>query len=48
MRADLCIGRGDGVNFDGPYTIARIDQKVQQDESVANKLSRKTAHPGMG
>jgi len=48
MKADLYIGRGDGVNFDGPYTVAQIDEIVRQDESVADKLSRKIAHPGMG
>ena len=48
MKADLYIGRGDGVDFDGPYTVAQIDEKVRQDESVADKLSRKIAHPGMG
>ena len=48
MKADLYIGRGDGVNFDGPYTVAQIDEKVRHDASVADKLSRKVAHPGMG
>ena len=48
MKADLYIGRGDGVRFDGPYTVAQIDEKVQQDASVADKLSRKVAHPGLG
>ena len=48
MKADLYIGRGDGINFDGPYTVAQIDEKVQQDAAVADKLSRKVAHPGMG
>ena len=48
MKADLYIGRGDGVNFDGPYTVAQIDGEVRQDASVADKLSRKVAHPGMG
>lgn len=48
VKADLYIGRGNGVDFDGPYTVAQIDEMVQQDESVADKLSRKVAHPGMG
>ena len=48
MKADLYIGHGDGINFDGPYTVAQIDDRVRQDESVADKLSRKLAHPGMG
>ena len=48
MKAELYIGRGDGVNFDGPFTVAQIDEKVQQDESVADKLTRKVAHAGMG
>lgn len=48
MKADLYIGRGDGINFEGPYTVAQIDEKVRQDETVAEKLSQKVAHPGMG
>lgn len=48
MKADLYIGRGDGITFDGPYTVDQIDEKVRQDETVADKLSRKVAHPGMG
>ena len=48
MKADLYIGRGDGVNFDGPHTVAQIDEKVRQDESVADKLFRQDAHPGLG
>ena len=48
MKADLYVGRGDGINFDGPYTVEQIDEKVRQDESLAYKLSRKVAHPGMG
>lgn len=48
MKADLYIGRGDGINFDGPYKVAQIHERVRQDESVAYKLSRRVAHPGMG
>ena len=48
MKADLYIGRSDGANFDGPYTVTQIDEKVRQDESVEDKLFRKVSHPGMG
>ena len=48
MKADLYIGRGDGVDFAGPFTIAEIDERVRLDETVADRLSRKVKHPGMG
>lgn len=48
MKADLYVGRGDGVHFDGPFTVAQIDDMVRKDESIADKLSRKVKHPGMG
>lgn len=48
MKADLYIGCGDGSNFDGPYTIDQIDEKVRQDETVADRLFREVTHPGMG
>ena len=48
MKTDLYIGRGDGIRFDGPFTVAQIDDMVRKDESVADKLSRKVMHPGMG
>ena len=48
MKVELYIGRGDGVNFDGPFTVAQIDDKVCQDESVTEKLFRKVMEPGAG
>lgn len=48
MKADLYVGRGDGVHFDGPFTVAQIDEMVRKDESVTARLSRKVRHPGMG
>lgn len=48
MKTELYIGRGDGVNFDGPFTVAQIDEKVRQDDSVMEKLFRKVMEPGAG
>lgn len=48
MKADLYVGRGDGIHFDGPFTVVQIDDMVRKDESIVNKLSRKVKHPGMG
>jgi predicted ATP-dependent endonuclease of OLD family len=48
MKADLFVGHGDGIHFDGPFTVAQIDDMVRKDESVAERLSRKVKHPGMG
>ena len=48
MKSDLFIGQGDGVNFEGPYTIVEIDEKVRDDDLVREKLFRKIMEPGAG
>lgn len=48
MKADLYVGREDGQNFDGPYTLGQIDEMVKGDESVEEKIFRLVRQPGIG
>lgn len=41
MRADLYIGNEDGQTFAGPYNLDQIDEMINGDESVANKIFRR-------
>ncbi len=48
MKADLYVGREDGQNFDGPYTLGQIDEMVKGDEFVEEKIFRLVRQPGIG
>lgn len=48
MKAEWFIGLDNGSDFDGPFTVHQIDQKVQLDESLEEKIFRKVREPGIG
>lgn len=48
MKADLYIGKEDGQNVDGPFTIGQIDEMIKTDESIEDKIFRVVHQPGIG
>lgn len=48
MKADLYIGKEDGPTFMGPYTFDQIDEMINSDETVADKIFRLIRQPGIG
>lgn len=48
MKKEFYIGRGNGTNFDGPFNVVEIDNKVCEDDSVREKMFRKVMDPGIG
>lgn len=48
MKAELYVGREDGQNFDGPYTLGQIDEMIKGDDSIEEKIFRLVRQPGIG
>jgi hypothetical protein len=48
MKAEWFIGLDNGNNFDGPLTLAQLDDRVSRDESIEEKIFRKVIEPGIG
>ncbi len=48
MKAEWFIGLDNGNDFEGPLTLAQLDERISRDESVEQKLFRKVREPGIG
>jgi predicted ATPase len=48
MKDEFYIGLGDGENFGGPYGLPQLDDMIEADESIEEKIFRRVKHPGVG
>ena len=48
MKAEWFVGLDNGIDFEGPLTLAQLDKKISSDESVEEKIFRMVREPGIG
>ena len=48
MKAEWFIGLDNGNDFEGPFTLGQLDERISIDESVEDKLFRQVREPGLG
>lgn len=48
MKVEWYIGLDNGNDFEGPLTLAQLDERINRDESVEQKIFRKVREPGIG